>query len=183
MAIDYHIMNVAANNPDVQRDWMWTLSFPTIADILPSISTNGLYTRVRSALVPGATITPLESQFMGTKWFFPGKKEIISEMSCSFEETEDHYIFSAFTTWHNLIQQTDHTKADHAGVSVMPAKRMGLVTNAMLELLSYDGIVTRQIQLWNIWPTSVSSPALGYDASSVVKYDVGFKFDNWTIQK
>lgn len=180
--INYHIMNAMDECNDIQRDWMWTLELPSIGDILPMYSTGGFAVRVRTAIIPGATVGALESQFMGTKWYFPGKKEVVSEMSCSFEETEDHYAFSAFHTWFNLIQQLDHTKSN-PGVSAMPAKRQGLVTDAYLHLLSYDGQKTRTLRFYNFWPLSMDSPALSYESAANIKYGVNFKFDNWTVLK
>lgn len=180
---NYHIMNTANGIPDIQRDWMWEMRFVDIDTIVPMATTEDLRIRVRTASIPGANISAIDSTFMGTKWYFPGKKEVVSEMTCQFEETEDHWVYSVFHSWLNLIQQTDH-EGDNAGVSQMPAKRQGLVVpRAYLNLLSYDGQVTRRINLFNIWPMSISAPSLGYESSGKVQYDVNFKFDNHTVGK
>jgi hypothetical protein len=179
---NYHILNAAEGIGDIQRDWMWNLEFPTISEILPMYSTNGLWVRVRSALIPGATIDAIESQFMGSKQFFPGKKAPTAEMSCNFEETDNHYVFSAMNTWLGLIQQLDHTKGN-PGVSSMPSKKKLVCAAAYLHLLAYDGQKTRTIMLHNIWPKSIDTPALGYESAGAIKYAVTFQYDNWTVVK
>ena len=179
---NYHIMNMAAKNVDVQRDWMWIMSIPEIDSIIPTVGNdqNAFKSRIRSALIPGSTIAPLDSNFMGTKWFYPGKKEPTSEMSCQFEETEDSFVFSTFTSWMNLIQQQDHQK-DPNGVAALPNKK-SMVKDAFIELLDYAGNVRRRIQLWNCWPTSIDTPALSYESAAIIKFGVNFNFDNWTVQ-
>jgi len=182
MAFDFHILNRADANPDVQREWMWELSIPDISTIVPEISTDGLVTRIRSALIPGATIEEITSEFMGTKQYFPGKKTPIADMTCSFEETQEHYVYSAFQSWMTLIQNWDNF-TENSGASLMASKVNGYGLDLFLHLYTYDGQLSRQIHFLNTWPKELSSPNVSYDATAQVKYDVGFKFDNYIITK
>jgi hypothetical protein len=177
MAFNFHILNRADINPDVQRDWMWELSIPDIATIVPEVSTEGLVTRIRSALIPGAEMEEITSNFMGTKQYFPGKKTPTSDMTCDFEETQEHYVYSAFQSWMTLIQNYDHT-TDNSGASLMASKSNGYGLDLFLNLYTYDGQISRQIHFINTWVKSLSAPALSYEGNAQVKYSVGFKFDN-----
>lgn len=182
MAFDFHILNRADANPDVQRDWMWELSIPDIATIVPEVSTDGLVTRIRTATIPGATISEITSNFMGTRQFFPGKKEPMSDLSVEFEETQEHYIYSAFQSWMTLIQNTDNFTAN-SGASLMASKANGYGLDLFLHLYTYDGQLSRQIHFINAWPKELGSPALSYESSNQVKYTVAWKFDNYVITK
>ncbi len=177
MAFNFHILNRADNNPDVQRDWMWELSIPDIATIVPEVSTEGLVTRIRTALIPGATIEEITSSFMGTKQYFPGKKTPTSDMSCEFEETQEHYVYSAFQSWMTLIQNWDNF-TDNSGASLMASKANGYGLDLFLNLYTYDGQLSRQIHFINTWPKGLSAPTLSYEGNAQVKYTVDFKFDN-----
>ena len=182
MGFDFHILNRADANPDPQREWMWELSIPDIAAIVPEVSTEGLVTRIRSALIPGAEINEIKSEFMGTRQFFAGKKEPTNNMTCSFEETQEHYIYSAFQSWQTLIQNTDHLTAN-SGASLMASKANGYGLDLFLHLYTYDGQLSRQIHFFNAWPKSISTPNLSYEGTNQVKYDVSFIFDNYVTTK
>ena len=170
-----------AGHLDIVRNYMFELSIPNITAIVPIIAPEGITTRVKTALIPGSTIDPIESDWMGTKQFFPGKKNPSTEMSVTFEETEDMIIHNAMTIWMEAIQTLDWN-SDSAGSSQFVKKRDGYATDLYLNVYSYDGNrVIRQIRFINAWPTSVGDASLDYSGADAVNFDTTFKFDQWLI--
>jgi hypothetical protein len=171
-----------AGQVDIVRNYMFELSIPAISSVVPIVSPEGLITRVKTAIIPGSTIDPIESDWMGTKQFFPGKKTPTTEMSVTFEETEDMVIHNAMTIWMEAIQTLDYKNVDSAGSSQFAKKRDGYATDLELKVYSYDGNrILRKIIFKNAWPTSIGDGTLDYSAADAVNFDVTFKFDTWIV--
>ena len=177
---EFHILNAQADHKDVSRNWMWELTIPSIGTIVKEISTMGLATRIKTATIPGAEIDPIEVKYMGTTQYYPGMKKPTTEMSCSFTETEDQYVYAAFQSWQTLIQNLNHTQGN-AGSALMASKANGYALDMFLTKYTYDGAQERLIQFYNAWPKSLGTGSLSYDASGAVEYEVSFQFDNYEI--
>jgi len=172
-----------AGQLDIVRNYLFELSIPNITAIVPIIAPDGITTRVKTASIPGATIDPIQSDWMGTSQFFPGKKIPSTEISITFEETEDMAIHNAMTVWMEAIQTLDWN-AQNAGASQFRKKRDGYATDLYLNVYSYDGQrIIRQIRFINAWPSSVGDVSLDYSGADAVNFDATFKFDSWIIQQ
>jgi hypothetical protein len=179
---NYHVLTGEGHgdHADVQRDWMWNLTIPDLSSIVGEASSKGIKTRVKNASIPGSDIEPIEVKYMGTSQFFPGKRVPTTEWSSTLIETEDHYAHSAINSWMTLIQQIDHTK-ENSGASLMASKKNGYALTAFLELMAYDGTVSRKIEFTNVWPKSIGPQEVSYEGSGNIEYSVSFKCDNYIV--
>jgi hypothetical protein len=175
---------------DVQRTWMWQLSFPGINNI---VSTNGislvkdlpeeLTIRARNVSMPSRGVESIESVFMGMKQFFPGKPTFSNTVEVGFEESENQNVAKILYNWHQAI--FDITKGHSNKLGKRPANSpTSYVTDMILSVGSYNGVLSDKIILFkNVYPENVSDVGMDYGNSESVKFGVTFKFDLWFLQK
>ena len=178
---NFHILNRQSDHPDVSRAWMWELEIVGLNALVGTVDSEGLKTRIKDAIMPGANIGEIELKYMGTSQFFAGKKTPTTEMTCNFVETEDGYVYSAIQSWMTLIQNISPWNTEGSGSSMMASKRNGYARDLVLTKYTYDGAKARQIQFWNAWPKSLGDGALAYDNEGAVEFSVSFKFDGYEI--
>jgi hypothetical protein len=178
---NFHILNRQSDHPDVSVGWMWELEVVNLTSLIPTISAEGLKTRIKDAIMPGATINEIELKYMGTSQFFAGKKTPVTDMTTNFVETEDGYIYSAFQSWMTLIQNISPWDSEGSGSSMMASKRNGYARDLVLTKYTYDGAIARTIKFWNAWPKSLDGGALAYDSEGAVEFGVQWKFDGYEI--
>ena len=160
--------------PDIQKNYMWELFIPSIEDL----DQDDMVIRCRTASIPGRTIAPIESNFMGTKQFYPGKSKYTGNLAIQLEEFEDQKVHQALHSWMQSIFDYD-PKSGTAGQSKAAGKNDYSV-DVTLKLYKGDGSdVDKKIRFYNCWPTSVGDAALDYAGPDSVKYDVTFQFDYW----
>lgn len=159
------------NLEDIQKTYMWELFIPDIAEL----NQDDMVLRVRNVVIPGRTITPIESFFMGTKQFFPGKTEYTGNLPVQFEEFEDAKVHTALDSWMQLM--FDHGRSDLAGNAGGDKK---VITKTItLRMYKGTGEILKEIEFFHAWPQSVADATLDYTASDSVKYDAIFQFDFW----
>jgi hypothetical protein len=146
------------------------------------VSPQDIKTRVKECLVPGSTVDAIEVKYMGTSQFFAGKRVPTTEFTTTLVETQDHFAFSTINAWLTLIQQIDPT-ADNSGVSLLSSKKNGYASDIHLNLMTYDGVVSRTINWVNCWPKSIGTGSLGYDSAAAVEYAVNWQTDGWHVIK
>jgi len=169
---------------DIQRSWMYQLSIPGIGDILSEYNDDEpLVIRTRTASIPGRTNEPIESIFMGTKQWFPGKETFTHTMEVMYEESENQFISKWLYAWKERIFTTN-PDAENAGASQAPSKREGLVTDLFLRMYKYDGtLMANSIRVHNAFPVVVADVQLDYNNNESVKYSVTFQYDLWSLLK
>jgi len=167
---------------DIHRNWLFEVSIPQIANIVPSVSDEEQFIiRAKTAAIPDRTNTPIESYFKGMKQWFPGRSEFGSTMVVGFEETEDQKILTALYDWQNIIFNIKAEDAD-AGHSLAPSKRDGQTTDVFIKMQKYDGSdMNNIVRLVNGWPTSVGEAALDMAGNEAVRYECTFQFDYWDL--
>lgn len=182
--INFSLEGRSAADEDVVRTFQWELLIPGIAQVVKNTSgvadlVEGLRTRVRSGSMKGNSITEIESIFMGQKQFFPGKKEIVADMSIEFEETQNMIVHNTFIEWMNAVMNSDQL-SDKVGTSSYTKKRGGYALDMTLILYDYSGErVLREILYKNAWPKNISDVDLTYDGTDAMKFSVDFRFDTW----
>jgi len=182
MAANFTIENRARAIQDIQRSWLFEVSFPRIADIVPIASEEGLLIRARTCSIPGRTNEHIESVFMGTKQVFPGKENFSNTLEVTFEDSEDQYIFKALYAWKNKIFNPD-PEAEFAGSSEAERKRAGMVTDGFLKMYKFgrQAPTEKWVRFYNMYPSDIADVALTYDGNESIKYSVTFKYDLWTL--
>ena len=159
------------NLGDIQRQYMWELYIPDIAEL----NQDDMVLRVRNVVIPGRTIAAIESSFMGTKQFFPGKTEYAGTFATQFEEFEDQKVFKAIDSWQQFI--FDHGRTDNAGGS---AGDKSIITRTItLRMYKHDQSLLGEIEFYNAWPQGIADSTLDYTASDSVKFDVTWQYDFW----
>jgi len=169
---------------DIQRAWMFELSIPNIGNILSDYNDEEpLIIHSRTAVLPGRTNEPIESYFMGTKQWFPGKETFTHTFETTYEESEDQFVTKWLYAWKERIFTVD-PDGDPAGASQAPAKRQGMTTDIFLKMYKYDGsLLPQAIRFFNAWPAVVADVTLDYTGNESIKYSVTFQYDLWTLIK
>jgi len=162
------------NLPDIQKQYMWELIIPSIEDL----DEDDMIVRARNVVIPGRTITPIESFFMGTKQFFAGRTEYTGTFAVQLEEFEDQKVHTALHSWMQLIHDYDPASPTAGGQKV-PTKQ-DYIKNIVLKMYKSDQTkFEKDVVFYQAWPTSVGDATLDYTANDSVKYDVTFQFDYW----
>jgi hypothetical protein len=167
---------------DIQRNWMWELLIPSISDVTGGVmgDVEDLIIRVRSAVIPSRGNTPITSEFIGMRQFFPGKPTFGDSFAVQIEETEDQIVHKAMTNWQNLIFNTSPTEAT-GGQSLRPLKR-DVAKDVYLLMYTYNGQeLEKKIRFYNCFISGISDVSLAYSGNESVKYDVTFSFDFWQL--
>lgn len=185
MAINnFTINNRAPRFADIQRNFMWQLFIPGVITVAPSalLDFEDLIVRCRSVSIPQRSTEAIQSNFMGTRQFFPGKADPGGgTVTVGFEDTEDMLIKRVMYEWQQNIFNTNPNSNLTAGKSKKRFKRQ-LVKDLYLVMYTYDGtILPKIIRFKNAWVQAVGESQLSYDAGESVKYDVTFQYDYWTL--
>lgn len=162
------------NLPDIQKTYMWELFIPSIEDL----DQDDMVLRVRNVVIPGRTIQPIESFFMGTKQFHAGRTEYAGTFPTQIEEFEDQKAHSALHSWQQLIYDYDPNSST-AGQSKVVGKNE-YSRDIVLKMYKNDGIkMDKDIVFYGAWPQNVGDATLDYTASDSVKYEVTWQYDYW----
>ena len=160
------------NLPDIQRSYMWELFIPSIEEL----DMDEMIVRVRNVQIPGRAITPIESYFMGTKSFYPGRTEYTGTFTTNIEEFEDQKVYVALNSWQELIFNYDQ------GQQLAPSKN-DVIRNISLIMYRANGDkMEKKIVFHNAWPQGLADATLDYTAGESVKYDVTWQYDFWRIE-
>ena len=162
------------NLPDVQKTFMWEMFIPSIEDL----DQDEMVLRIRNTVIPGRTITPIESHFMGTRQFFSGKTEYTGTFATQIEEFEDQKVHKALTSWQHAIfdYNPDNPTAGQSKV----AGKNDYTRDIVLSMYKNSGVkMDNDVVFYNAWPQSIGDATLDYTASDSVKYEVTWQFDYW----
>jgi hypothetical protein len=181
MANSFTIENRARGLPDIQRNFLFEVSFPNIGQIIPNVTDEGLTVRARSCSIPGRSVEPIESFFMGTTRVTPGRPTMPHQFDVNFEETEDMYIHKAMYAWLQKIFNYD-ASSPLAGSADAESKRKGLCTDAYLKMFKYGRQLPTEkwIRFHNVWIQNIGDVGLSYNDNGAISYQAGFAFDFWT---
>lgn len=188
--INYTINHRTSLFPDIQRNFMWNLLIPGISSIAPTATFDleDLLVRCRTVSLPARTTEMIQSSFMGTQQYFPGRVTPGGTFTAEFEDTEDMVIASIFYEWQQAIFNINPASPLTAGKSQRPrkvGKALGLDGYSLpvsISLMRYDGTpIDRVIIFHNAWVQNVSEVSLSFEGNESVKYSVTFQFDYWTM--
>jgi len=176
---------------DIQRSWLYQLIIPEVSRLngkagMPSLIGNpeGFTASVRAINIPGWTIEPIQSDYMGDICFHPGKKVPITDITVQFEEDGNGDVRKFFENWGELIQNINKSKTSTGGA--LPGFSMamgGYAVTGYLHTFRYDMTPLQVIKLKNMWPTSVPEVSLSAESAEKVIYDIPFKIDDYEFVK
>lgn len=185
--LNFHIAGRATAMADVQRNFMFNVVILDVNKVAPKsavpLGIEDLTVRCTSVKVPDVSITSIETLFMGTKQFFPGKKEAGGTVTCNFYETEDQQITRFLYEWSQNIFNTnpDAKLGLGAGRSSSPLKA-GLCSDILVQMYSYAGLpLPYAIRAVNCWITAAPAPDLNFSGNEAVNYSVSFQCDYWKL--
>jgi hypothetical protein len=162
------------NLPDIQKIYMWELYIPSVEEL----DQDDFVLRVRNVVIPGRTITPIESFFMGTKQFFPGRNEYAGTFTFQIEEFEDQKGHAALHSWQQLIFDYDPNSPTAGQQKV--AVKSDLTRDVVLRVYKGDGTkMDKEIVFYSSWPQAIADSTLDYTGSDSVKIDCTFQYDYW----
>lgn len=184
---NFHIAGRTKVMADVQRNFMFNVLIPNIATVAPASSVpfgiEDLTVRCTSVKVPDVSIESIETLFMGTKQYFPGKKQAGGTVTCNFYETEDQQVSRFMYEWSQKIfnMNPDANGGLGGGKSSAPIKN-GLVSDIIVQMFAYNGTpLPYAIRAVNCWITSAPAPDLNFSGNEAVNYSVSFQCDYWTL--
>jgi len=180
-----------ANLPDLQKTWMWEWVVMDANKIDSVISdSEDLIIRCRTASIPSRGTEVMESNFMGMKQYFMGKPVIESNISTTFEETEDQKVMHFLYAWRQAMFNVNPVEGGDGIANVgMPGaslfdKKRNLAKTCYLKMYKSEGtLLPYMIKFVNTWPENVDAVSLDYGSNEGVKYNVNWKFDFWQLVK
>lgn len=178
----FHIGSRMANKADVSQNWMFQVRFPLIAKVIGSSNNDEELTlRCTSVTLPAQQIEAIESVFMGTKQFFPGKKTMGGTFSCTFYETNDQIISSSLYAWSQNLFNYNAQNVENGGKSSYSNKSQFAI-DAYVDMFKYNGEKQRYgIRLVNCWLQNVDGASLNWTGNEVINYTATFQCDYWMI--
>ena len=178
---------------DIQRDWMWEVSFPEISNILndtsiASMGTGGfqeeLTVRARSVAIPARGVNMIESNFGGMKQWFPGKPTLDYTVTINFTESENGNLHSIMTEWNQKIFNLKSGHSQMGGGKRGIAGTSYVLPNMYLTLKNYAGVPRDKMIIFkNVMPQNVGAVELSYDSDAMISFGVTFQFDLWFLGK
>lgn len=161
------------NLPDIQKNYLFEIFIPSIG----SLEQDDFILRVRTATIPGRTVTPIESFFMGTKIYTPGRTEY-PEVTVNVEEFEDQKAHAAISSWQQTIFDYDGNSSTAGQQKV--ATRSEYTRDIVLRTYKANGVkMDKDIVMYSSWPTAIGDATLDYAGGDSVKYDITFRCDYW----
>ena len=188
---NFHIQGRTAAMADIQRNFMFNVMFLNINGVAPASSApfgvEDLIVRCTAVKFPDVSIDAIETLFMGTKKYFPGKKNAGGTVSCTFYETEDQQISRFLYEWHQRIFNTnpDAGGGVKAGKSISPLRTVpgaGLTTDIVVQMFGYSGIpLPFAIKASGCWIQSAPAPDFNFSGNEAVTYAASFQCDYWSL--
>ena len=185
--LSFHIAGRTKAMADVQRNFMFNVMFPNIANVAPVSSVpfgiEDLVVRCTSVKMPDVSIETIETLFMGTKQFFPGKKTAGGTVTCNFYETEDQQVTRFMYEWSQRIFNINPDANNGLGGGKSSSiLKSGLTSDIIVQMFSYNGLpLPYAIKASNCWITSNPAPDLNFSGNEAVNYSVSFQCDYWTL--
>jgi len=162
------------NLPEIQKSFLWELYTPSIEDL----DQDDMVLRVRNVVIPGRTIQPIESFFLGSKQFHAGKTEFVGTFPTQIEEFEDGRAHQAIYSWMQAIYNADSNSSE-AGQSKFNGKNE-YSRDIVLKMYRTNGTkMDKDIVFYNSFPNSITDAPLDYASSDSVKLDVTWSYDYW----
>lgn len=181
--LNFTIENRMKGMRDPQKTWMWNMLIPGIITVAPPalLDMEDLIVRCRGMSIPPRSNNPTQSDFMGTKAFYPGKVDVGGTVVATFEETEDMAIRRIFYAWEQNIFNINPKSALTAGKS-RRASKATLTKDLFLAMYAGNGApLPKMIRFHNAWVQNVGEVTLDYAGAETVKYPVTFQYDFWTL--
>lgn len=137
------------------------LSFPGEVDIDGANDVlNKARFMVKSAALPGSTITPIDVPFRGRVIKVAGDRTFDSWTITVINDT-DFSIRSAFETWMNTINRL----SDNTGLT----NPLSYQADAFVFQLDRDGSTLRAYHFYDLFPTNISPIDLSYDSGDTIQ--------------
>lgn len=166
--------NRLGNLSDVQKTFMWELAIPPVPGV-DGFDMEDMIVRCRNVQIPGRTIEPIISNFMGTKQNHTGLTTYTGQFTTQFEEYEDQKVIENINNWMELMFNYDEGKAE-------AATKKDLVAKIQLIMYTSDGTkLPKRIEFINTWPQGIADAPLDYATGDSVKYDVTWQYDYWRL--
>lgn len=182
---NFHIDSALQNSGDVLKSYQWTLDIPQLDKVVTNLDVDGFKVRCRSAQLPGRSIQPIESYYLGMKQMFAGRVNFNGSFPVVLEEFEDQKVIQSLYEWHQKIFDVDPASATAGGSQVMFKRQtLGLAysTDIFLTLLKYNNeSLSKKYRLYNAWPLSMEDVGLDYAGNDSVKINVTFAYDFWVL--
>ena len=164
-----------ASKPDIMVNYMFATTFniPESSMLTFKSEIEDLLVKARTNIIPGRNTAEIESNFMGSQQYFPGKTTYPHKVTITFEEFQDGGTHSVFKKWQDAIYNP------LTGVRISNYKK-NYSADIVCTLMGTDGsIIGEPIVFQTAWVSDVGEPSLSYDDSGKVVFEVTFTYDKW----
>ena len=149
------------------------LSFPDAAAADTNVLDKSRFL-IKTAALPGSTVTPLEVAFRGRTLKLAGDRTFETWTVTVINDT-DFAIRSAFENWMNKINRV----SDNTGETDPTA----YTADAFVYQLDRDGSTLRAYHFYDIFPTSIGAITLDYNTPNIQEFPVEFQILWWEAVK
>ena len=153
------------------------IAFPDLSSVDPAGANAGasapgkVQLMCKAAQVPGFTVGTIEVPFKaGRRIKIPGDRTF-ADWSITVINDEDHSLRRAFTSWVNLISNSNYNAATKSPTSVV------YYQDILVKQLNQNGGVTRTYKLNDAYPTDVGALDLSFDSTDTIsEFTVNFQY-------
>jgi hypothetical protein len=165
------IGSLRANLTNPQRAFLWEVRIPHPmggSATLPAVIT----VRATSTSIPARSNSPIDIPYKQTAGMrIYGKDKLTHEWKVSFQEGEDVAIYTMIRKWQDIMIDA------RTGTGTVGAQ--SYQSDVFCALLDVSGNDTLVVKWKDSWISNVGEPALSYQDSAIVKYDVTFSFNSF----
>lgn len=124
---------------------------------------------IRAASLPASTISPISINYRGRTVQYPGDRTYLPWQILILDDPQEgnKSLFSAFHTWHNDINNHDTNLTTTSG-NTNPKNHFAKSVWTIKQFDTNGNKVTREFQLQNCWPISVSEMELDMSKDNVI---------------
>lgn len=169
-----YLTTALASMPDIAVNYMFVVEFDVTGSKLPNKEEfANLTVKARSAIIPGRSTEPIESNFMGSKQLYPGKTTYTNEVPIRIEEFQDGGTHALLKGWQDAIYNPI------TGVRISNYKK-DYSARLIVTVIGTDGkVIGEPIVFETAWLKNVGEPALDHDSSDKIVFDATLAFDRW----
>jgi hypothetical protein len=175
------------NFADIQRNFLYEVSFSTAHSLVPGWTEEDVTLRARSFSIPQRGNEPIESNFGAMKQFFPGKPTFGHTIQIQFEETESQGVQRFLHAWQQRIFNLNSGHAVHSrkrgdnGTFIDNSNATGICDVVTIKAFRFNGeALENKYYLFNAWLQNVDDVNIDYSQNDAVKFNATFQFDFWT---
>lgn len=129
----------------------------------------------RASQIPESTMTVLEPAYFGRRIKIPGTRNF-ANWNVTVMNDEDFQVRHAMEVWSNAINRHQANLREPQLQTTA-----SLRTTATVTQYNKIGVPIRTYEFVNLWPVTISTIDMNWEADSIEEFSVEFAYDYWRI--